>query len=299
MAGAGLRIVHRGGVFFKPLANYQFDKLAGGDVVSDGYLEGCYRLGMHYPDLCASIYVVCEQRRVKLGIMQPYLFPYLGYFQLMRAVDRFVVYDDVAFIKQGWINRNRILINGQPSYFTVPIKHASSFAPIHDTLIDDAGTARAVDREDAQDDRQRLPPCSAVRPRIPARRRGADEAARIVWRTWRWRASGRSPGSSRSPPSGSRVRRGTATRTSRAKSACSRSAAPRGPPITSTRPGGRELYGRDRFEAEGVRLHFLQPRPVEYRQFDHPFVPWLSIVDVLMFNPVETVRTFLGECDLT
>ena len=61
VVGAGLRIVHRGGVFFKPLANYQFDKLAGGDVVSDGYLEGCYRLGMHYPDLCASIYVVCDR----------------------------------------------------------------------------------------------------------------------------------------------------------------------------------------------------------------------------------------------
>ena len=58
---AGLQIVNRGGVFFKPLANYQFDKLAGGDVVSDEYLEGCYRLGMHYPDLCASIYVVCER----------------------------------------------------------------------------------------------------------------------------------------------------------------------------------------------------------------------------------------------
>ena len=61
VVGAGLRIVHRGGVFFKPLANYQFDKLAGGDVVSDAYLEGCYRLGMHYPDLCASIYVVCDR----------------------------------------------------------------------------------------------------------------------------------------------------------------------------------------------------------------------------------------------
>ena len=79
VVGAGLRIVHRGGVFFKPLANYQFDKLAGGDVISDAYLEGCYRLGMHYPDLCASIYVVCETgRRVKLGIMQPYLFPYMA-----------------------------------------------------------------------------------------------------------------------------------------------------------------------------------------------------------------------------
>jgi 2-polyprenyl-3-methyl-5-hydroxy-6-metoxy-1,4-benzoquinol methylase len=58
---AGLRVVQSGGVFFKPLANYQFDKLMGGDVITDAYLEGCYRLGQHYPDLCASIYVVCEQ----------------------------------------------------------------------------------------------------------------------------------------------------------------------------------------------------------------------------------------------
>ena len=57
----GFDIVHRGGVFFKPLANYQFDKLMGGDVITPEYLEGCYRLGMHYPDLCASIYVVCEK----------------------------------------------------------------------------------------------------------------------------------------------------------------------------------------------------------------------------------------------
>ena len=61
VVAAGLAVVHRGGIFFKPLANYQFDKLAGGDVISDDYLEGCYRLGMRYPDLCASIYVVCER----------------------------------------------------------------------------------------------------------------------------------------------------------------------------------------------------------------------------------------------
>jgi 2-polyprenyl-3-methyl-5-hydroxy-6-metoxy-1,4-benzoquinol methylase len=58
---AGLDIVHRGGIFFKPLANYQFDQLIGGSVVTQDYLEGCYRLGMHYPDLCASVYVVCER----------------------------------------------------------------------------------------------------------------------------------------------------------------------------------------------------------------------------------------------
>ena len=58
---------------------------------------------------------------MKLAIMQPYLFPYIGYFQLLDAADRFVVYDDVQFIKGGWINRNRLLVNGQPWLFTVPV----------------------------------------------------------------------------------------------------------------------------------------------------------------------------------
>jgi len=58
---AGFSVVDRGGVFFKALANYQFDRLLGGDVISQGYLDGCYELGKQYPDLCASIYLVCER----------------------------------------------------------------------------------------------------------------------------------------------------------------------------------------------------------------------------------------------
>ena len=62
---------------------------------------------------------------MKLAIMQPYFLPYLGYFQLMAAVDRFVVYDDVRFIKGGWINRNRILVKGRDHLLTVPLSGAS------------------------------------------------------------------------------------------------------------------------------------------------------------------------------
>src|SRR5204862_400143 len=69
--------------------------------------------------------------------MQPYLFPYIGYYQLMHACDRFVVADDVTFIKQGWINRNRLLINGAASYFTVPVRRHSADALIRDVEIDD------------------------------------------------------------------------------------------------------------------------------------------------------------------
>lgn len=58
---------------------------------------------------------------MKLAIMQPYLFPYIGYFQLVKAVDRFVFYDDVNYIRRGWINRNQIMVNGQNVIFTVPL----------------------------------------------------------------------------------------------------------------------------------------------------------------------------------
>ncbi len=58
---AGLKILHRGGIFFKPFANFQFDRLMQAKIVDKAYLDGCYKLGMIYPDLCASIYVVCER----------------------------------------------------------------------------------------------------------------------------------------------------------------------------------------------------------------------------------------------
>jgi hypothetical protein len=71
-----------------------------------------------------------------VSVMQPYLFPYLGYIQLIAASGHFVCYDDVNFIKQGWINRNRILVNGQPFTFTIPCKGISSNVFIHDVQVD-------------------------------------------------------------------------------------------------------------------------------------------------------------------
>src|SRR5689334_20042887 len=76
---------------------------------------------------------------MKLAIMQPYFFPYIGYFQLINAVDKFVVYDDVSFINKGWVNRNNILVNGRVSLFTVPLKRASQNKLIKDIeLVNEA-----------------------------------------------------------------------------------------------------------------------------------------------------------------
>jgi 2-polyprenyl-3-methyl-5-hydroxy-6-metoxy-1,4-benzoquinol methylase len=58
---AGLKVVHRSGIFFKALANFQWDRLLKTDIISKEYLEGCYKLGQHYPDLCSSIFLLCER----------------------------------------------------------------------------------------------------------------------------------------------------------------------------------------------------------------------------------------------
>lgn len=70
-----------------------------------------------------------------LAVMQPYFFPYLGYFQLINAVDHFVFYDDVNYIKGGWINRNRILVNGQASYIGIQLIAASSNKRINEISV--------------------------------------------------------------------------------------------------------------------------------------------------------------------
>lgn len=69
---------------------------------------------------------------MKIAIMQPYLLPYIGYFQLIAAVDRFVVYDNIKYTKKGWINRNRMLFNGEPSSYSVPLKRDSDLVDVCD-----------------------------------------------------------------------------------------------------------------------------------------------------------------------
>lgn len=72
----------------------------------------------------------------KIGICQPYFLPHIGYFQLINAVDVFISYDDVNFIKNGWINRNRFLVNGTEKIFTIPLQKQSPFKKINETVID-------------------------------------------------------------------------------------------------------------------------------------------------------------------
>ncbi len=74
---------------------------------------------------------------MKIAIMQPYFFPYIGYYQLINSVDKFLIYDNVAFIKRGWINRNKIYFNDSEYLFTIPLKNASRNRNINEHFVSD------------------------------------------------------------------------------------------------------------------------------------------------------------------
>ena len=236
---------------------------------------------------------------MNVSIMQPYLFPYVGYFQLMASADVFVVHDDVQYIRGGWINRNRILSGGEPCWVTLPRWRQERTGSV--------STGAAALRPGAEGPRRflrrleagRLSRCAQLRQGIRA-----GESAPAS------RGSKCSPRSTcthyKESPIGSGVRRTPLVVSSamakddslrgeaRVIAICEALGAERYVnPI-----GGAALYQRAHFAEHGIELAFLRPEPRVYRQFGSVSVLGLSIIDVLMFNDGATVREMLEEFTL-
>lgn len=229
--------------------------------------------------------------------MQPYLFPYIGYFQLLAAVDRFVVYDDVTFIKQGWINRNRMLINGDASFFTVPIAHKSSAVAIRQTTISEAADHRRwVEKllKSFDNAYRRAPEFAATFPILERVLTKATSSVAALALDSITAVAERLDIGTEIVTTSSVYDNAHLHGEDRVLAICKAEKATRYVNVT----GGRELYLRERFRSEGIELRFIESKPIEYPQFGAPFVPWLSIIDVLMFNPVDRVRGFLRACEV-
>lgn len=234
-----------------------------------------------------------ETGRVTLGIMQPYFLPYIGYWQLLAAVDRFVVYDNIEFTKKGWINRNRFLRNGTDAIFTVPLKKASDALTVAErTLADDFDPAMLLNPLIAA--YRKAPFFSAVFPVIEkviaATPRNLFEYLHHGLKVIAEYLDIRTPVVVSSTVDIDH----TLKAERKVLALCEALGATRY--INSV--GGRELYSARAFAERGIELRFLQSRPVPYPQYNHPFVPALSIVDVMMFNSGDTVRGMLGAYDL-
>jgi len=232
----------------------------------------------------------------KLAIMQPYFLPYIGYFQLIRAVDVFVIYDDVQFMKGGWIERNRMLVNGMPHWFGLTLEKASHKLDINRRVfaadIDSQKIALLYKVHCAY---AKAPHYSATMAMLEEIL-GGDERNVATVLTRQLRILCRHLGIETELQLSSEMVKNTGlTGEARVIDMVQRLGADH----YINAAGGQALYSRENFARHGIRLSFLQSRPVVYRQYAHDFVPWLSILDVLMFNTVEQTREFLLACDLT
>lgn len=226
---------------------------------------------------------------IKLAVMQPYLFPYIGYFQLINAVDKFVIYDDVNFINKGWINRNRILVNGKAYLFTVPLKDASQNKLIRDIEVADDGNWRSKFLKTIEMSYKKAPYYDSIFPIISkiilsASKSISELIKQSIIEINQYLSIGTIIQDSSTIYDNRHLKA-----EDRIIDICRKEGADQ----YINPSGGTDLYSKERFKEEGIELLFLKPKPVNYKQFDNDFVPWLSIIDVLMFNSKETVGEYL------
>lgn len=224
-----------------------------------------------------------------VSIMHPYFFPYIGYFQLIAQSDVFILFDDVQYINRGWVNRNRILRNGEPCWLTFPVRKGSSHLAINQRYyqLEQADVERILRRIEAA--YRPAPHFATVFPFVEELMNFGDANVAAFNVNLIERIAARLGIRTRFVLSSAMVKDDSLAGQERVIDMCRRLGATR-----YVNPvGGARLYAAERFAASGMNLSFLQPAPAAYPQFGQPPVPDLSIIDVLMFNGDETVARLL------
>lgn len=224
-----------------------------------------------------------------VAIMQPYFFPYIGYFQLMKAVNRFVFYDDAQYMKGGWVNRNRILRNGSPRWWTLPIVRDDFRLAINQRFYGH-GPETVQSMMDKLATSYRGAPYYAETHTEVKRLLEHAESRVSAYNQWHLERLARGLGVKCEFHLSSQLGIDDAlTGQERVLAICERLGAT--DYVNSF--GGQALYDASAFADRGVSLRFIQSLPGEYAQFGGAFVPYLSIVDTLMFNRGEALASQL------
>jgi hypothetical protein len=228
---------------------------------------------------------------MKLAIMQPYLFPYIGYFQLIHAVDVFVIYDDVNFIKQGWINRNYILVNGKKHCLTLETKGASSYKHINQISIK---PDRIKIKKTLRQNYSKAPFFHDIDPLLekiidfPTDNlsffvgNSIQEISLFLGIPTKFIISSQLG------------KNAQLTGQEKVIDICQGL----GASIYINSIGGQSLYVKDEFNKNGITLYFLKTRKINYPQWGNEFIPDLSIIDVLMHNSKKIIIDFLSQFEL-
>jgi hypothetical protein len=230
-----------------------------------------------------------------IAIMQPYFFPYIGYWQLINAVDRFVIYDDVNYIKGGWINRNRILINGAPAFLTAPLHKSSSHKHICDISLQTSSLWRDKLLKSVETTYRKSPYFHGVFPIIEAIiRHDTDNLADYLTHQL-LKLSAFIGIKTEFVVSSHCYANNNLSSQTRILDICKQESANR----YINPQGGQALYDTVSFHNIGVDLHFIVMHPITYKQRVKGFIPNLSIIDVLMENEPDKVRQQLDAFNLT
>lgn len=231
---------------------------------------------------------------MRVGIMQPYFFPYIGYWQLMNAVDRYVIYDDVNFIKGGWINRNRILVNDRPQYFNVPMLGASPFKLINEIVVNNDVRILGKNMRILEGAYRNAPYYKDVYPLIeqiifcakPNLAEYITESFYIICDYLDIKTE--------LIISSSLAKDCSLKGQDKVISICRL--------LNATEYynaiGGQQLYSYSEFRKQGIKLCFLKTDKIDYKQLGNEFQENLSIIDVMMFNNKEDIKKMLTEYEI-
>lgn len=211
--------------------------------------------------------------------MQPYILPYIGYYQLIKSVDVFVVYDNIKYTKKGWINRNRFLLSGRDEIFSLPLKAASDSLDICDRYISaDFDSKKIINRFVAA--YKNSPQFFKT---IPIIERVLNFGEKNLFAYILFSLKEVCDFLQITTPivvSSSLDVDHSLKGQDRVLEICRHLNAETY--INSI--GGCDLYSHEVFFDHGVDLKFLRPKFFDYQQFGGCFVPWLSVLDVMMFN---------------
>lgn len=231
---------------------------------------------------------------MKIGIMQPYFFPYIGYWQLLNAVDKYVIYDDVNFIKNGWINRNNILIDGKSSLITLSLSHASPNNLINEVNICPDEVKKNKLLKTVKNAYSKAPYYSSVFPIIENtvmhKNNSLSDALFYSIKSVADYLDISTELIHSTNLNNNKDLRGEEKVIDIVKLLDGK--------IYINAIGGQTLYKKEDFELNNINLFFLKSNISEYTQFKNNFVPNLSIIDVMMFNSPDKIKEMLNNYEL-
>ena len=232
---------------------------------------------------------------MKVAIMQPYFFPYIGYFQLINSVDKFIIYDNIQYTKKGWINRNKILVNSSDKIITLPIKKDSDYLDIKERVLANIWEQEKIKMLNLiKSSYKKSPYFNKVYPVISSIFEVPNtNLFEFLLNSLHLLNSYLKIKTKIIKSSDVNIDH-TLKSQDKIIAICEKLNAT----TYINAEGGQKLYNINDFNNKGIKLKFIKSLPIKYKQFKNEFIPWLSIIDVLMFNKRQDIIPYLNKYTL-